>query len=114
MKISIQKKDIHIYFGRFIPDVHIECVLVQNYEYERNKGVNYVELLSNKFLLTMFNSTDLNINSFFSTSTMISKTCKLLDIIDIVLLEQLEDYNFINIVYKDEDEFNYHFEVLYV
>lgn len=113
MIISLKKEDIHIYFGKMIPDVLVEEVLVHNYELERNKGKNYSDILSKNFLLCMFNSIELNISSFFSSNTITTKTYKLLDMIDMMLLKEIKDFNFKNIIFKNEDNDKYYFEVKY-
>lgn len=113
MIISIKKEDILIYFGKMLPDINVEEILVHNYEMKRNKGINYVDMLSKNFLLHMFNSIELNINSFFTNSVLTSKTYKILDMLDMMLLNQITDFNFKNIVFKNENDIAYNFEVSY-
>lgn len=114
MIISLKKEDILIYFGKMLPGINVEEVLVKKYDMKRDQGINYVDILSNEFLKNMFNSIEeLNIESFFSRSVITSKTYKILDMIDMILLKEMTDFNFKNIVYKNDDEDNYYFEVSY-
>lgn len=114
MIISLKKEDILIYFGKMLPGINVEEVLVKKYDMKRDRGINYVDILSKEFLKNMFNSIEeLNIESFFSRSVITSKTYKILDMIDMILLKKMEDFNFKNIVYKNDDEDNYYFEVCY-
>lgn len=113
MIISIEKENILIYFGKMLPNVNVEEILVHNYEMNRNKGINYVDMLGKNFLLQMFNSIELNINSFFTNSVLTSKTYKILDMLDMMLLNKLKDFNFKNIIFKNEDDDKYYFEVIY-
>ncbi len=114
MIISLKKEDILIYFGKMLPGINVEEILVKKYDMKRDQGINYVDILSKEFLNNMFNSIEeLNIESFFSKPVITSKTYKILDMIDMILLKEIIDFNFKNIVYKNDDEDNYYFEVSY-
>lgn len=114
MKVFIEKENIHILFGKMLPNVNVEEILIHKYEMERNKGLNYVEILGDNFLKNMFTGkTDVSIESFFTKSALVSKTYKILETIDMLLLKDIKDYNFKNIVYDCEDDKKYYFEVQY-
>ncbi len=114
MIISLKKENILIYFGKMLPNINVEEILVKKYDMKRDQGINYVDILSTEFLTNMFSSIEeLNIESFFNKSVITSKTYKILEMIDMMLLQEMEDFNFKNIVYKNDDEDKYYFEVCY-
>ncbi len=114
MIISLKKENILIYFGKMLPNINVEEILVKKYDMKRDQGINYVDILSTEFLTNMFSSIEeLNIESFFNKSVITSKTYKILEMIDMMLLQEMEDFNFKNIVYKNDDEDKYYFEVSY-
>lgn len=99
--------------GKMLPDCYPELELIKVYKLDRTEGLDYVKVLSDAFLNQMLNTTDVNISSMFKYSKLISITLKLLYFIDITLLEEIEDYTFDNIIYSNEDEEFYYFEVVY-
>ena len=114
MIISLKKENILIYFGKMLPNINVEEILVKKYDMKRDQDINYVDILSKEFLTNMFSSIEeLNIDSFFNKSVITSKTYKILEMIDMMLLQEIEDFNFKNISYKNDDEDKYYFEVSY-
>lgn len=113
MKLTIEKQLLMPYIGKMLPEKEVEVCLIKSYEFLRDKGIDYVKILSDTFLMSLLNTTEANINSMFNYGTLITKTYRLLDFLDIILLEKIEDVNFFNIKYTQEDKDNYYFEVIY-
>lgn len=113
MMLTIEKHLLIPYIGKMLPEKEVEVCLIKSYEFLRNKGVDYVKILSDTFLMSLLNTTEANIGSMFNYGSLITKTYKLLDLIDIILLEKIDNVNFYNIIFKNEDEDNYYFKVIY-
>lgn len=116
--ISIQKEILKPLSGRFLPDNSIELVILKDYSFKRNNGLDYTEVLITKLKEHMIKDNgedflEFDIHSVFSKNQILNVTYKLLEYLDIMLLEKITDVNFIDIIYKNEDELNLYFEVLY-
>lgn len=96
-----------------LPGSNVELSILKEYTFERKYGIDYVKLLSDNFLMEMFNTTDVNISSMFKYNNLVSRAYKILEVVDTWLLEQISDVHFLDIMYKDEDEKNFYFEVKY-
>lgn len=116
MEIKLKKSNLKTIIGcKLLHDTFVEEVLVINYSYKKNKGVNFTSLLIDKFLTYSFGLEvkDINVYSLVSKDKLHSVTYGTLDMLDVLLLNELEDITFKDILFKCEDKDNYIFEVSY-
>lgn len=114
--IKIERKELITKLGcNLVCDKFLEEVLVKNYTYNRKQGTPYVKLLSEVFLLSEFNTTpdELNINSIISKDKMLSIVYSTLEKLDVILLMNINNLNFKEILFKCMDKKVYEFEVVY-
>ena len=114
--IKIERKELITKLGcNLVGDKFLEEVLVKNYTYNRKQGTPYVKLLSEVFLLSEFNTTpdELNINSIISKDKMLSIVYSTLEKLDVILLMNINNLNFKEILFKCMDKKVYEFEVVY-
>ena len=114
--IKVDRKELITKLGcNLVGDKFLEEVLVKNYTYNRKQGTPYVKLLSEVFLLSEFNTTpdELNINSIISKDKMLTIVYSTLEKLDVILLMNINNLNFKEILFKCMDKKVYEFEVVY-
>lgn len=114
--IKINKKELITKLGcNLVCDKFLEEVLVKNYTYTRKQGTPYVKLLSEVFLLSEFNTTpdEININSIISKDKMLTITYSTLEKLDVILLMNIHNLNFKEILFICMEKEVYEFEVIY-
>ena len=116
MIISFNVNELKIKLGcSLMSNVFIEEVLVENYKYKRRDGLDYTFLLLDVFLDKAFQlkKDSVNSDSLISKDKLISITYSVLDKLDILLLMEIKDIIFKDILFKGKENELYNFEVMY-
>lgn len=115
MELKITTKVLNSIGNGLLPEQNVELEILRQYKYNREDHNLYDA--AGKILLEHYfgDEEEYNINklsSFFKESTFITIVTKFLETVDILLLNQIEDIDFLDIIYLGENEDEFIFKVL--
>lgn len=116
MIIKFNERELKTKIGyNLLHDVFVEEIIVINYRYKRKEGIDYTSLLVDEFLKHSFDvtKTEVNVNSLLSKDKIISATYGVLDRLTVLLLMEIKDIKFKDILFKGKENNSYVFEVIY-
>ena len=116
MILSFKEHELKTKIGcNLLHGIFVEKVLLEKYKYYRKEGIDYTIFLVEEFLKQSFDMSkqEVRIESLLSKEKIITVTYGVFDKLTVLLLMEIEDLNFKEILFKCKEKDVYQFEVIY-